>query len=240
VTSETSDGLPLFEHNSAAIDDPSIWTDRRKQLLNWFRQKAPTLAGAYEGAVRLLHLNGFPGQLHFVCHVVRDIYQLLPEVLEPTTKRRTQPTHVYPRLLDELSEHWPRSLSGTNPDGSATLPPTDSIPVPGPAWLAVEKVLMAHAKVRAQPSSDQNFVETLFRLHPSHRAIIPVRLIETFKQERKWFTDRAHLRTRPTTSDGLTEHFERFEAALFSFVGEYFSGTSELNGILLEANKRTG
>jgi hypothetical protein len=238
VTSATSEGSRLFEHNFAARYDPSVWTDRRKQLLKWFERAALPLAAPYEGAVRLLYLKGFPGQVHFVCHVVRDIYQLLPEVLEPTVRQRVQPTHVYPGLLDELSKRWPRPLVASSPDESAGSGPAEFMPIAGSACQAVEKVLLEHAKVKGQPSSDETLVQVLFRLHPSHRAAAPARLVEAFKRERKWFTDRAHLRTNPTPTDGLIEHFERFEAALFSFVGDYFTGTRELDAILLEANKR--
>ena len=59
-----------------------IWTPIRQSLLNWLKREAPSLADAYEGAVRLLHMPGFPGKVHFVSHVVRDIYNTLPRVLD--------------------------------------------------------------------------------------------------------------------------------------------------------------
>lgn len=63
-------------------------TPRRRELLGWFDRNAPSLCEAYEAAVRLLNLPGFPARVHLIAHLVRDIANRLPDVIEGSTSGR--------------------------------------------------------------------------------------------------------------------------------------------------------
>jgi hypothetical protein len=58
-----------------------IWNARRNELVSWLRERAPSLAGPYVGAVELLTQPSFPGRVHFIAHVIRDIPDRLVDIV---------------------------------------------------------------------------------------------------------------------------------------------------------------
>lgn len=222
----------------------TIWTPIRRELLAWFRREAPSLAPAYEGALRLLHMPGFPGKIHFVSHIVRDIYKMLPEILDGSIKR-VSPGEVYPTLIKNVERHWPRRhVSFVDLDDTSEVTRTEEqgIAISRLAYKHIVQLLEKLNEIEKQPSTGQHLARVLHRVNPGEDGTIPGRLIAMFDVERRWFVKRAHLVSRPDKlplDDGLLEHFEAFERALFSFVGHYFSGTRELDEILCEANETT-
>ena len=71
---------------SATSPTSDIWSPKRLELLRWFQENAQPLAAAYEGAVRLLYDEDFPGRIHFVSHAVRDIADRLVFVLDQQSR----------------------------------------------------------------------------------------------------------------------------------------------------------
>jgi hypothetical protein len=53
--------------------EKACWTPRRRELREWLRRNAPSLAELYEGAVSLLFDVPIPGYTRFVAHAVREI-----------------------------------------------------------------------------------------------------------------------------------------------------------------------
>jgi hypothetical protein len=77
-------------------------TPRRRELLEWFKRNAQSLAEAYEAAIRLLQTPTFPARHHLIGHLIRDIANRLPDVLEGTTSNRVD----YHSHLDGIASNW--------------------------------------------------------------------------------------------------------------------------------------
>ncbi len=211
------------------------WTSARLELLSWFGQKAPSIAPAYEGAVRLLYTPDFPGRIHFVCHVVRDIYNVLPQILDGVT--RVSAGEAYPPILAKLQQHWPSVGTSFVESDSASI--QDIVPISRITYKIVDKLVRKSRDITSQKTTGESLSRILCRENPTEDVHIPLRLIEGFDTARKWFVSRAHLVhtiEKLPADDGLLEQFEAFEKTLFSFVGQYFSGTRELDDILQQAN----
>jgi hypothetical protein len=225
-------------------DNDYLRAPRRRELLTWMKREAPSLAPAYEGALHILHSDDFPGKVHFVSHAVRDIYNKLPEVLDGATKRKNS-GEVYPSLVANLANCWDQEAMLTAESTSKRVAPAaggEAIRVSRRLLMCLRALLERHREMKAQPSTAQHLGRVLYSLNPTHDFRISERLVKRLDYERKWFTNRAHLASSSVKLDdeaGLTDHFERFERTLFSFVSHFFSGTHELDEILREANKQS-
>ena len=228
--------LSQFTDASTAVH----WTSMRLELLEWFKRKAPSLAPAYEGAVRLLYTPGFPGRIHLFCHVVRDIYNFLPQILDGVT--RINIGEAYPSLIKKLEQHWPSDrMSFVDfddvPDGSIQ----ETLTISRQVYQIIDELVAKSRHITSQPTTGEHLSRILYRENPTDNVHIPMRLIEEFNNTRRWFVSRAHLVTtmeKLPAEDSLIEQFETFEKTLFSFVGQYFSGTRELDDILQQTNEQ--
>lgn len=209
------------------------WPVRRLELLTWFRTHATPLADAYEGAVRMLHDTSFPGRVHLIAHIVRDIADRLVFVLDP----QLPPGRVqYENAMDGISELWPTLQTlGHASDGKA---PQESVPIDYRLAVMIDSLVLAHRERRKRPSSHELLFRHLMRNEPT-RAEVNQRLVSDFKKMRDWFMGLAHLRKeRPDVNEGeLHTQFTKFEGMLHSFVGRFFTGTAELDELLQQANR---
>ena len=103
----------------------------------------------------------------------------------------------------------------------------------------ISSLVGAHGKSRQQPSNYEKLFRFLMRNEPT-RADLNQRLVADFKRIRSWFMSWAHF--RDTSAPGVVEdelqaQFGKFEGMSHSFVGDFFTGTSELDEILQQANE---
>jgi len=207
---------------------------RRRELLNWFRCSAAPLADAYEGAVRLLQQEDFPGRVHFISHAVRDIADRLVFVLDPQLEGgRVQ----YENEMDEIEKLWPKlqTIQGTAGGPAAQ----DAVPIDYRLALRIDSLVGAHRKRRQRPSNSELLFRYLMRQEPS-LAEVNQRLVSDFRKMQKWFMKLTHLRKgeAPKVDENeLQTQFSKFEGMLHSFVGDFFTGTAELDEILQQANQ---
>lgn len=220
------------------LDNSPYWTKQRRELVRWLDDRAPSFTEGYVGAVRLLHIPSFPGRVHLVCHVVRDIYRYLPAALGGVSLPR--PGEVFPGMVKTLAEQWERFP----PNGPARPDSVGSaIPVSPQVHDAVRKLVDKSRELRNQPTVGSQLAIALFRsLDRRSDEFIHPWIIGSFDDEYKFFVSRAHLARsldEVPTDDRLMEHFEGFERAFHSLVGPYFSGKEELDAILRETNAAT-
>lgn len=229
-----SPNSPTHEHPESKIitANPDFSSRKRLELRAWFKSTAPSLSEAYEGAVVLLKDPAFPGRIHFIAHAIRDITDRLAFVLDTQLdgQRVSYETH-----LDPLIELWPtlNSLTPANPS------PTDTVAIPLTVALRVDGIVEAHRQRKGRPSNFDLLFQHLARQNPNSGPV-NARIVADFKRVHKWFMERAHLRKtvmQPVPEATLTEHFELFESILHSFVGDYFTGTAELDHVLQQANR---
>lgn len=207
---------------------------QRRELLNWFRKNAAPLAEAYEGACQLVEARSFPGRIHFIAHAIRDIADRLVFVLDPQLSgSRVQ----YENELDKIEKVWPKLQAVQEANGSG--PGQDNVSIGYNVAVMVNSLIEAHRHRRERPSNYELLFRFLMRNEPSH-ADVNRRLVDDFKKVRQWFMDLTHLRaTKAPDVDEveLQKQFGKFERMLHSFVGDFFTGTAELDEILQHANQ---
>jgi len=212
------------------------WSPKRRQLLNWFRSNAAPLAEAYEGAIRLLDEEEFPGRIHFIAHAVRDIADRLVFVLDPQLKgSRVQ----YDNDMDKIEKLWPQfqTIQGSNEETVAQ----DTVHIDCKVASMIDTLVRSHRERRQHPSNYELLFRFLMRQEPT-KAQVNQRVVSDFKKMRKWFMRITHLRGKKAPEideNELRTQFNNFEGMLYSFVGEFFTGAAELDEILQQANQQT-
>ncbi|MBD3675453.1 MAG: hypothetical protein HUJ26_18225 [Planctomycetaceae bacterium] len=211
---------------------PEHWPPKRKQLLDWFRQEAPSLACGYEGALRLLEEKPFPGRIHFISHVVRDIANILPEILRPKSKAGKVQYHQY---FDKFEKEWPNiEATGGNEDSL-----NQNISIDYELARKIDTLVTKHRERRSLPSNPELLLQILKQL-ANDNISINLRLVKDFENLIDWFQKKAHLQAKmlsPVDEAELQHKFRTFENILLSFVGEFFTRTAELDAILHQANQ---
>lgn len=214
----------------------------RQELVQWFEREAPSLAPAYRAAIQILKISAMPARVHLVSHIVRDIYGKLPEILDGEY-RRTNAGELYRSLVDKVEGHWGQSkgtaLHGEN-RASTDVAAAAAVAVSVAAARSVDDLLERHRRLKEQPRSAVVLARAMYRRFAESGLEAPRRLVDQFERERVWFTKRAHLvieMEKVPSDDGLMEHFAAFERALYSLVGQYFTGKTEIDAILQQANR---
>ena len=221
----------------APLKEP-YWTQQRRELVQWFTDRAPSFVEGYVGAVHLLHAPLFPARIHFVCHAVRDIYRHLP--MSFRAKSLPRPAEVFPNMVKVLAERWkeyPPKQTETS-DSERT-----DFTVSPQVYRSVKKIVQKSLDIADQPTVGKQLAIALFRsLDRREDEFIHPWIMDSFDAEYNFFVTRAHLAKsvdKMPNDDGLIEHFEAFERSFHSLVGPYFSGKEELDGILQDTNKAT-
>lgn len=225
--------MPTFEPSNPELarpapNVPEIWTPKRLDLLGWFQKNAPSLADPYRGAVTLLDDTEFPARLPLISHVMRDLLDRLPSVLELEKGDRVQ----YEGQLDVIAPLWPASI-----DSAMTQDAEFNIKY-SLAQL-VHRLVEDHRRMRQRPTAQVRLVQILAKRSGS-QAAANMRLADDLKAVRRWFMERTHLRSRgePLADEKeLRAAFSRFEGILHSFVGSVFVGNVEIDAILQQANQ---
>lgn len=236
--------MSIYEHSQNAereVPEAQLatpeWTPRRRELLKWFLDEAPSLAPAYEAAVRLLNMPTFPAREHLIGHIVRDIYDILPSILDRAYKRRPYGGAIR-SYVDKVQSEW-KTEDGpiTVSDGSQTqqIQTADRAEIPWAAAQAVESLLQQHDDLKREDRPSEILARVLYAWYAEAGLERPHRLVKHFKDEHKWFMERTHFpndEEKRHGDEGLEEHFASFEDALYSLVGQYFGGKKEIDDIL--------
>ncbi|MDI6448672.1 hypothetical protein [Anaerobaca lacustris] len=221
---------------SATLGDEHYWTKQRRELIWWMEDQAPSFVEGYVGAVRLLYTPSFPARVHFICHVVRDIYRRLPSSLG--VKSLPRPAEVFPNMVKELVTRWEKSpVSAKN--RSDNMDP--QFVISSQVYRQIKAIVQKSKQIAEQPTVGKQLAIVLFRsLDRRQDDFIHPWIIESFDSEYDFFVQRAHLAEsmdKVPNGAGLVPHFEGFERAFHSLVGPYFSGKEELDAILQDTNQ---
>ncbi len=218
------------------------WNRRRMDLRSWFERNAPSLGELYEGALRMIYTEAFPGRVRFVAHAVREIRNRLPDVIAgPKAGGPLQ----YKNLLDDIAELWEKHglpLDGSLPmkvTSGQSLPSSQDVPIPYRVYIKVSTLISDHVRTR---ESTRESAKRLFQaIDPSNRASEATLRprIDHWIASTEWFVQRAHDRGRIDGKMGaeeLRKRFEIFEYELSAMLREFFKTVEELDAILEEAN----
>jgi len=219
---------------------PDYWNEMRKELRAWFERNAPSLGELYEGALRMVFDEKFPGRVRLVSHAVREIRNRLPDVIAGYKSGLLS----YKNRLDKIAEIWERY--GLPLDGSLPIkvtkqesPLTTEVPIPIKVYRKIAKLICDHIQTREKPSeAAKRLFQAIDPKNEKAEGILRPR-IDHWIEVTEWFVKRAHERGATDDemgADELRERFEIFEAALSAMLREFFKTEDELNAILEEAN----
>lgn len=219
---------------------PDYWNETRRELRAWFERNAPSLGELYEGALRMVFDEKFPGRVRFVSHAVREIRNRLPDVI---AGYKSEPLE-YKNRLDEISKLWEKSglpLDGAIPIKvtGKELPLTTEVPMPIKVYREVSKLICDHIQTREKPKeAAKRLFQAIDPQNKDAEGILRPRIDHWIKVT-EWFVEHAHERGATDDkmgADELKERFEIFEAALSAMLREFFKTEDELDAILEEAN----
>jgi hypothetical protein len=231
-----TDGLVLQDLGDLALPEARFqWPAKRRELLNWFRTNAPSLAEAYEGGVLMLMDERFPGRVHFIAHAIRDISDRLIDVLDP----QKPASHVqYAQHLNEIEPLWRKPPQLIVNEQNET-PASEFTSIDSRVASLIDNLVQAHRMRGERVSNYERLFRYLLRKNEPSGFYVIKRLAQDFREVRQWFMDRTHLRAGapPCVAESeLQSKFGAFEGMLHSFVGDFFTGTRDLDEILRQAN----
>jgi hypothetical protein len=223
------------------LKPPNYWSEKRIELSKWFKRNAPSLGELYEGALRMVFDESFPGRVRFVAHAVREIRNQLPDVIAGPVGSNLQ----YKNRLDDIANAWQKE--GLPLDGSLPVNVTaeklnigrQEVPISVKVYIEIAKLIRDHLDARKRPKDE---ARRLFQaIDPRNKEAEPALrpIIENWIKVTEWFVKRVHDSGVEDVKRGaqqLKERFEIFERALFAIVGEFFKTVEELDAILEEAN----
>lgn len=218
------------------LDCSIHWTDQRCELVQWLDGHAPSFTEGYVAAVQLLHTPSFPARVHLICHIVRDFYRYLPAALGMESESR--PGEIFPSMVKNLTQQWGK----TPPPATMLSEEIDSnVLVNTQVLRCVEEIVEKSKELTEQPRVGEQLAIALYRtLDRREEEFIPPWVLDAFHKEYKFFVTRAHLAIKfdkVPSDDGLVDHFQAFERAFHSSVGQYFTGKQELDEILQDTNR---
>lgn len=224
------------------LGQQNYWTSMRKDLMSWFKRNAPSLGELYEGALRMIYADAFPGRVRFVAHAVREIRNRLPDVI--AGPKAGEPLQ-YKNRVDEIADLWEKHglpLDGSLPTKVTSgefLPSIHDVPIPPRVYNKVATLVRDHLRTRETP---REAAKRLFQaIDPRNReseATLRPR-IKHWIDCTEWFVQRVHdrgLLDDQMGADELKKRFEVFEHALAGMLWEFFKTVVELDEILEEAN----
>lgn len=224
-----------FEHGGL-VDDAPYWTAERRELANWFAERAPAFLEAYVAAVRLLHLPDFPARVHIVCHLIRDIYRYLPRELGHG-RANSSAGEVYSQPVRVLRTAWK-----ADPFRDEEVPPGHPRQVTPEVYQALERLMEKSLGLEAQSSLGVQLYQALLRsVERPSEGDAPHWASSAFDKDHKFFVERAHINASGQKAAAqLPESFADFERAFLAMIGPYFRRKDELDAILEDTNRRTG
>jgi len=211
----------------------ATWTPKRNELLSWFQKEASPLAPAYESAVRLMADETFPCRIHLIAHIIRDIVNRLPGVLQ---KGLVSPRLEYQKHLIEIAKAW--HLTENTFDEATSVPTGEPVPIPWEVARMINNLVREHRANARRPRQPELLFQVFARGDPTARA--SARTIRQFEEMHRWFASWAHLRDKtppPVEKAELDRWFNVFETFLHGYVGNFFTLSGELDGDLQQANQ---
>jgi hypothetical protein len=220
-----------------------FWTKDRLELRAWFRRHAASLGELYEGALKMIFSDDFPGRTRLISHAVREIRNRLPVVITGSKGSYFQ----WKNRLDQLVVDWKKegfALDGktsTSVDSEQQLP-SSSFTMPR---ILVEKIAML---LKDHCESRETSTETATRLFMGvsscDRELVDSLRPQTLRwlDVTEWFVKKVHDSGAMDKDFDIQEfrrYFERFELTLGALLNGFFRTKEGLDAILEDTNSTT-
>lgn len=207
---------------------------KQKHIYDRLQQVNPDLAELYEGAIRIIEEDNFPGCGRFICHSVREIRNRLTDIVAG----RLDVEHLnYKDEVEGLAKAWGNAGLGSVYEKHKKNEKIESSQkIPREVSVRIEQLLEKHKKVAYTNREKMRML--LVELEPENKtlqgSLSPV--VDVLFRETEWFVDRAHVGKEIGRSD-LVEHFERYEQALYNIIGYFYEGMDDIERITKTANE---
>ena len=223
-------------HISETNPEP-YWNDARKELRDWFQRNAPSLGELFEGALKIIHTENFPGRTRFVAHSVREIRNALPRAFGGPKGRCDYKTHIEKIKQDCLSAGltMDRILPITNPMEQ----PPDDILVPRILWQKITTLIKDHDEASERLYEAATRLFEAIAPNNKNAGVILRPIIKQWLTVTDWFMHRAHdsgHQDNEFDNAEFQKQFLLFEQMLSALVSSFYKTTGELDEILEDTN----
>lgn len=216
------------------------WTQSRLELKAWFQRHAPSLGELYEGALKMIFSDCFPGRSRFISHAVREIRNRLPEVVTGSKGSYFD----WKGRLDDLTKDWKMagfSLDGTIPTAMILeqgLPSAD-ISMPRLLTQKIALLLKEHSEVRE--TSKEAAIRLFMGVSPGNDKFIDSLRPQALQwfDITEWFMKKTHDSSVVDNDFDIQEfrkYFDIFELSLGALLNGFFKTKEGLDAILEDTN----
>jgi len=220
----------------------------REVLINWLKTYSLELGQLYEGALKIVSQDNFPGKVRLVSHAVREIFNRLPDEFSGIIIQRIE----YDRRLNELCAAWEQHDPLASPIAIKSYldQATPVYPMATPVVYAFAVLLSDHkANSNFYREKAYEFFNAIASADQRHEYILnPV--VNNWCKLQKWFAGHAHSSRKTVNlieeTQKLDENFKAFESILQMFIPEgklsrrFIETLGELDGMLEDANRIRG
>ena len=198
---------------------------------DWLLDKvgAPAFADAYKGASCIID-NNANGMVHFVSCTGRDIINILASLVGEADQTRVD----YVRLVGAFADEWLTNDYLPNGLDDREGP---SIPIDRGVLYKVEKLVQEHKTGEARNiDKTELFFSTFFDYNDLD--IVPASLVKEWKEAKKWFSSKAHLRAtyKAQDTEQVRLHFKTLSHLLYQAAISQHSRLEAMDDILATAN----
>jgi hypothetical protein len=208
-----------------------------QQVARWLTRRVPQLGAVYEGALRIISDENFPGRVHFAWHAVREIVNRLPDTFaEEIIRKRTE----YPDLSEEICQRWKED--GWPEDGQFPMTEDNEAPSEGPRRFEISETLLVAtgALVTGHRAVEERMRDKALRMFESISiGEVPDYAVSTWVKAGRAAVKLAHVPAKPLDvkhSDSLASDFARFEDILIALANPSYENMDDLDDLLASAN----
>src|ERR1700733_2097498 len=222
--------------------ESTLWTNSRRELLEWLARNSPSLGELFEGATMLLFGSQIPGYSGFVSHAVREIRNRLPGVV---SGRDSSGRLDYKGRIDQIALGWkkaaisleqkPAEAEITN---SVSALSSSTILLPRKLAQKIGRLIEDHNAAREKPIDAairlfEGIAPENERFRDNLRPVV-LQWLETCD----WFMERTHDSGTIDSAveiEELRRNFVIFESTLLTIIrgfSSFFTNTDELDECL--------
>ncbi len=206
------------------------------EIAQSLKKTAPQLGELYEGAVKMLENEQFPGRVRFIAHAVREIANRLPEAVGgEVTKGHLD----YHEDISSVAVAWKDEGLGNTVVARSGEEDEPGLRISYALVGKVNALLEKDQEVSAR--KERNAQAMIHKLIPESRhtgeCLAPI--INHWLRVVRWFVDNVHEteKARESIDEGVIQQkFRAFENALRALLLAFYSGLGEVECVVESAN----
>lgn len=213
------------------------WNPTREELKTWFQKNAPSLGELYEGALKMLYVETYPGRTRFVAHSVREIRNGLPRAFGGPKGRCDYSAHIEKIKQDCLNAGL--TMDGILPITNPAEQSPDDILLPRYLWQKITVLIKDHDEAKERPIEAATRLFEAIAPNNKNAGDILLPIIMQWLKVTDWFMQKTHdsgRRDEEFDNAEFQQQFLLFEQMLGALVSSFYKTTGELDEILEDTN----